>query len=506
VRIGNVRLVVQATLVALFVACLYLSAAPRIGGFPVSVFLEADPLVAVATALSTGHVYHPGSTGLFLGVGLLVATVLLGRFFCGWMCPFGAIHHLAHWLGFPRTPKKRLEGNRYRSVYRLKYVILGLLLGAAALGSLQIGLLDPIALLSRSVVDAVFPAVDGLLRVAGLPGIHPSAAPWVAGATVVGALLVLFVALNLWRPRFFCRALCPLGALLGLFSRFALFRIHRDTATCNGCHLCSKGCEGAAEPEAKVRTAECMVCMNCIEDCPEKAIQFRFLPPRAGAVSPTGIGGRRAALAAIGGLWMGAVLRRGGEVHPPSGRPGVIRPPGSLPEDEFLARCLKCDACLKVCPTSVLQPAAFQAGLEGVWTPVLDMRHGYCDVTCTLCGHVCPTGAIARLTPAQRQGTVPRPGGEPGPVRIGTASYDRGRCLPWAMDTQCVVCEEVCPVSPKAIFTREERVVLRDGTEKALRRPYVDPSRCVGCGICEHHCPLRGPAAVRVGSLIGLVS
>ncbi|MFV1957904.1 MAG: 4Fe-4S dicluster domain-containing protein, partial [Planctomycetota bacterium] len=317
--------------------------------------------------------------------------------------------------------------------------------------------------------------------------------------------VLLFLLLNLWRPRFFCRALCPLGALLALFSRFSLWRIHRDRALCNGCNLCSKGCEGAAEPEARVRLSECMVCMNCIEDCPDKAISFRFLPRRTAAIESAGIGGRRAALAAVGGVFAAVLLDRAGHAVPASGQWAVLRPPASLPETEFLSRCIKCDACLNVCPTNVLQPAGLQAGFAGLWSPVLDMRNGYCDVTCTLCGYVCPTGAIERLTPAERQGLEPRPDGTSGPVRIGTASYDRGRCLPWAMDRQCVVCEEVCPVSPKAIFTREADVVDRKGVKKRLKRPYVDPETCVGCGICEHLCPIRGPAAIRVGAYIGTV-
>ncbi|MHC4547792.1 MAG: 4Fe-4S dicluster domain-containing protein [Planctomycetota bacterium] len=501
-RIANVRIVAQVTFLVLFFACLYLAAAPRIAGYPVSVFLELDPLVSVTTGLATGHLYHENDTGLFLGIGLLVATILLGRAFCGWICPFGTLHHLMHWLGFPRRTATRLDGNRYRGIYRIKYWILGILVVAALLGSLQIGLLDPIALLSRSVTDAIFPAVDTGLRAVGLPGIHPSATPVFAGAWLIGLLFVLFLFLNLWQPRFFCRALCPLGALLGLFSRFALFRIHRDPVTCDGCNLCSKGCEGAAEPEAKVRLAECMVCMNCLEDCPEGAIGFRFLPPPEGAVSTTTLGGRRALLAGVGGLFFALFLRRSGAAVTETSQWGVIRPPGSLTEEDFLARCLKCDACLNVCPTNVLQPAALEAGFEGFWTPVLNMKAGYCDVACILCGHVCPTGAIERLTSAQRQGLEPRPDGTRGPVIIGTAAYDRGRCLPWAMDTPCVVCEEVCPVSPKAIFAREERVVARDGTVRTLRRPYVDPKLCVGCGICEHECPIRGPAAVRVGSRI----
>jgi formate hydrogenlyase subunit 6/NADH:ubiquinone oxidoreductase subunit I len=245
--------------------------------------------------------------------------------------------------------------------------------------------------------------------------------------------------------------------------------------------------------------------MNCVEDCPDKAISLRFLPPREGAIESPNVGGRRAALAALGGVAFAVFLRRAGAAVPESRGRGVIRPPGSVPEEPFLARCIKCDACLNVCPTNVLQPAGLQAGLEGLWTPMLDMKHGYCDIECTLCGQVCPTGAIQRLTPAERSGKAERPDGTDGPIQIGTASYDRGRCLPWAMDKQCVVCEEVCPVSPKAIFTREEDVALRDGGSKRLKRPYIDADKCVGCGICEHHCPVRGPAAIRVGNLIGTV-
>ena len=109
-RIANLRIVFQVDFVLLFLACLYLMAAPRVQGYVVSVFLEADPLVALTTMLSTGHLYHVGPTGLWLGIGLLVVTILIGRAFCGWVCPFGALHHFMHWLGFPRPAKKRLDG------------------------------------------------------------------------------------------------------------------------------------------------------------------------------------------------------------------------------------------------------------------------------------------------------------------------------------------------------------------------------------------------------------
>jgi MauM/NapG family ferredoxin protein len=504
-RVANLRIGFQVVFVLLFLACLYLMAAPRVQGYVVSVFLEADPLVALTTMLSTGHLYHVGPSGLWLGIGLLVVTILIGRAFCGWVCPFGALHHFMHWLGFPRPAKKRLEGNRYRKLYTLKYWILGLTIGMAILGTLQIGLLDPIALLTRSLTDAVFPVVDVGLRAAGFQGIHPSATPAFSGAVLIGVLFAALLLLNFVIPRFFCRVLCPLGALLGLFSRFALFRIHRDPGTCNGCNLCSKGCEGAAEPEGTVRLSECMVCMNCVEDCPHGSIKYGFLPPRERAIEGTTVGARRAAMAGIGGLALAVLLRRAGGNLQESEERGFIRPPGSLPEEDFLARCIKCDACLAICPTNVLQPAGLEGGFEALWTPVLNMKNGYCDIGCTLCGRACPTGAIQRLTPAQRQGSEARPDEESGPVIIGTANHDRGRCLPWAMDIQCVVCEEVCPVSPKAIWSRKVDVVDRNGVTKRLQQPHVDATKCVGCGICEHECPLRGPAAVRVGSRIPTV-
>jgi len=152
---------------------------------------------------------------------------------------------------------------------------------------------------------------------------------------------------------------------------------------------------------------------------------------------------------------------------------------------------------MKACPTGGLQPALTEAGFEGLWTPILVPRIGYCEHSCVLCSDVCPTGAIQKLTVREKVG-------EPGrvePVRIGSARFDYGRCLPWAYDTPCIVCEEVCPTSPKAIYFKEETVTLRDGSRRTLKRPYVDLSLCTGCGTCEARCPVFDRAAIRVTSV-----
>jgi ferredoxin len=154
---------------------------------------------------------------------------------------------------------------------------------------------------------------------------------------------------------------------------------------------------------------------------------------------------------------------------------------------------------MKVCPNNSLHPTFAEAGLEGIWTPALTPRIGYCEPSCVLCSQVCPTGAIWTITP-QEKGWVENVG-EAQPIRLGTAFYDRGRCLPWAMATDCIVCEEWCPVSPKAIYVEDAQVIDSKGQMKTVKQPRIDPSRCVGCGACEYACPLQEHPAVYVTSI-----
>jgi len=199
----------------------------------------------------------------------------------------------------------------------------------------------------------------------------------------------------------------------------------------------------------------------------------------------------RRALMACGASGLGAaVLFR---LRPESERaafePSLIRPPGALAEREFLSRCVKCGECMKVCPTSALQPALFQAGLEGIWSPVLVAVIGYCEYECNLCGQVCPTGAIAHVPLAEKKN-----------LKIGVALVDRDRCLPFAQGKDCIVCEEHCPTPTKAIWLREVEVPGRDGGAITVRQPHVDSELCIGCGICETKCPVRDLPAIRVTS------
>ncbi|MBI1387823.1 MAG: 4Fe-4S dicluster domain-containing protein [bacterium] len=201
--------------------------------------------------------------------------------------------------------------------------------------------------------------------------------------------------------------------------------------------------------------------------------------------------GRRGLLAsAMAGVTGGLLFRVSPRAESEKYSPGLIRPPGALAEDEFLARCVRCGECMKVCITNVIQPAQTEAGVEGFWTPALNMNVSYCEHECTLCGQVCPTGAIRQLTLEEKK-----------KIRIGQAFFDRNRCLPWAFERSCIVCEEHCPVSNKAIWFQEIEVTRRDGSKVTVKQPHVDAVLCTGCGICHSVCPIKDEPGVYVTSV-----
>ncbi len=495
--------------------------------YPVEAFLLADPFVSAMTVLSTHTVYR----GLLWSVGLLALTLVFGRVFCGWICPFGTLHHFFGWILPSRRGRgaARVEANKTHTYQRVKYYLMYAFILASVAGSAIGGLFDPICIAVRAIGLGVIPALQyaggrGLAMVQDVPARpvqHAADGTQDFLATTVWQshqfyfhqtwfilfLLVAVLFANRFIPRFWCRVLCPLGAFLGVFSRFALFGMEKDHAKCTDCNLCIVNCQGADSPQGGVkwRQDECHMCMNCESSCPEDVIKFRFLPNRKSTVtSPDTQRRTLLATAAAGAAFIPAV--RTADSLDVNYQSKVIRPPGAVEERAFLERCIRCAECMKVCPNNALHPAFMEAGLEGLWTPILIARIGYCEHSCVLCGQVCPTGAIQKITEREKLGQ-----GTP-PVKIGTAFYDHGRCLPWSMQTPCIVCEEFCPTSPKAIWVEEVEAPVRDSkpgpageppemkTVK-LQRPHVDPSLCIGCGACEKVCPVQDQPAVYITSV-----
>lgn len=494
---------------------------------PVEGFLLVDPFVAAMTLLSTHTVYR----GLLWSLGLLALTLVFGRVFCGWICPFGTLHHFFGWI-FPSRYGRgnaRVEANKTYPRQRAKYYLLYAFLAAGVTGSAVGGLFDPICVAVRAIGLAVIPAaqwmagnLSAMLAQTGVRSLQAAAdggQDFLAGTVwqnkqfyfhqtwLVGSLFVAILFLNRFVPRFWCRVLCPLGAFLGVFARFAVFGMEKEHAKCTDCNLCLVHCQGADSPQGGVkwRQDECHMCLNCESACPEDVIKFRFLPSRRSAVVTPDTGRRTALATAAAGAAL-LPITRVADVIEANYDHRVIRPPGSVPEKEFLERCIRCAECMKVCPNNALHPAFFEAGVEGIWTPILIPRIGYCEHSCVLCGQVCPTGAIQKITEEQKLGVGQKP------ISIGTAFYDVGRCLPWSMSTPCIVCEEFCPTSPKAIWVEEVDIPKRlPIAEQAgqppkmemvhVQRPHVDPSLCIGCGACEKVCPVQDKPAVYVTSV-----
>jgi polyferredoxin len=515
----------QAAFLGLFLALIAATAALTGAGFdaassarvpwPVEAFLDIDPLAGALVLLATGTV----AGAMIFGLVTLASAALLGRAFCGWACPLGALNQLVSELRPSVKGKRRIASNATKPYQKAKYVILAAVLGAALLGSAVGGVLDPLCMLTRGVSLVVLPwigwALGGVMGAASGSGVAvlrgAADGVWgVAGGSLlagrgliygggfaIGVLFVAVLAVNRWVPRLWCRGLCPLGALLGASGRFGMLSLDKDAGRCDQCGLCQLACQGAASPRPGDRwqRAECDLCLNCVAACPHGAIAFRLAGRATDEQALPDLGRRSVLAGAAAGIALVPAMRTG-SLGSSLGRPdpACIRPPGSRDEGEFLSRCIRCGQCMKICPRNALHPALDEAGAEGLWTPVLVPRIGYCEPTCTLCTQVCPTGAIRTVTEGEKLGR-----GGASMVRIGTAFIDQGRCLPWAMGTPCMVCEEFCPTSPKAVWTREEEVTVRDHAVK-VRRPYVDPAECNGCGACEFACPVHDRAAIRVTS------
>jgi polyferredoxin len=489
--------------------------------YPVSIFLQSDPLVAISNALSTRALYK----GLLWSLTIIIPTLFLGRFFCGWICPLGALNHFFSYFKSERKRGKQLiESNHYKSWQTLKYYFLIALLVAAVFGGQFLTILDPISLSVRSLGLALLPGMNYVLN-AVLQGLFRSPVgalqvaadglqfvlratvlsfkqPYFRQAFFLGLIFITVLALNLRITRLWCRALCPLGALLGLLSRWSILGLEKHVESCNNCNRCLLHCQGGDDPIPGVpwRKSECHLCFNCVADCPKGGIKFKFFPGRRATVEGPSLTRRRVLTSAAAGaaalplfrIVPGLAVQRDAR---------LIRPAGALDEKDFLDRCIRCGECMKACPNDALHPSLTEGGLEGLWTPVVVPRIGYCEPSCVLCSQVCPTGAIWEMT-SKEKGWVREQGSATAKaIRIGTAFYDRGRCLPWAMATPCIVCEEWCPTSPKAIYLRPAEVVGRNGETRQVMQPYLDPERCVGCGACEFACPVKVQPAVYVTSI-----
>ena len=451
-------------------------------------FFHFDPLIALTASIAARTFF----TVFLWALVTVILTVIFGRFICGWVCPLGGLLQSVSFL-FKKMQWHVPKDEGHRLLY-LKYAVLTLVLTAGVFTLDLAGFLDPLSLLYRSFITAVLPALHvsseaaiSVLRNAGIPSLENGISGMIQSLTInrifhqglfLGMLFLGILLLNGYRERFWCRYLCPAGALMAFLSRWNLVKLKVDEDQCVQCGHCTLHCPTQANPypDTDWKPGECVYCYTCSRECPTGAIQF---PIRLSPVAskPVDFTRRKWIFSTLIGIPAVPLFRISPSNHRASDK--RIRPPGALPEAKFLALCIKCGECMKVCPTNGLQPALNQAGPEGLWTPVLVPMIGYCEYYCSLCTQVCPTGAIEELKISEKT-----------EVKIGLAWINKNRCIPYALGESCTVCEEECPTTPKAIIMAEAEINTADGEWTVQAVPVVDPDVCIGCGICETKCPV----------------
>ena len=438
---------------------------------PAELFLWLDPLASLAAAVA-GRCIGPF---LLWTAAILAFSLFVPRAFCSHICPLGTTIDAFDWA--VGRWLKRFHIRRRGAWIHAKYYVLAAVMVAAALGVMLAGHVAAIPAATRGFAFVLGPAQLATLKHASM--VRPVG--WDYWLAI--ALFLCIPALTVLGRRFWCRTLCPSGALFSLVSPLRL-RERRVKDSCIRCGKCVGVCSfDAIRPDFTTRPAECAFCPDCARACPVDAIEFgwRRAAPRAAPDGPCL--SRRALLGASAiGVWAatGVALGR---------RKRLLRPPGSVREDRFLQLCVRCGLCLKVCPGPVLHPAGLEAGLDALWTPVAVPSWAGCHQDCSFCGQVCPTGAIRPLPIEVKRR-----------VHMGLAVVNPRTCLPHRGERDCQLCFEECRAAGyDAIEMRPIRLDVRDVPEGMLSAaeleeasrilaPFVKPEACVGCGLCEYRC------------------
>ena len=433
----------------------------------------------------------------FIVVAALAAlTLVFGRIYCSVICPLGVMQDLIAWFG------KKKRKNRYtfsRAISWLRYSVLGVFVVAlaAGVGSL-VELLAPYSAFGRIATMIFQPLwklgnnVLAMLAERADSYAFYSVDVWMKSLPVLVIAVVTLVVLAVlaWRGgRTYCNTICPVGTLLSFFSRFSLLKVRFQTDKCRSCSLCTKNCKASCIDfkSHRVDYSRCVVCGDCISKCKFGALSYSL--PRKSSATGTGRPdpGKRSFLVASAMVATAALAQEkkkvdGGlaelEDKRAPKRKTPLTPPGSLSAKNMATRCTGCQLCVSECPNDVLRPST---DLLHLMQPVMSYERGYCRPECTRCSEVCPAGAIKPIDKEEKTA-----------IQIGHAVVSLDQCLSAQGNTECGNCARHCPAG--AI----EMVPSDPDDDLSPYVPVVNEEACIGCGACEHLCPVRPFSAIFV--------
>ena len=449
--------------------------------------------------------FLPAVLALNVGVILLwvVLTLVFGRVYCSVICPLGVFQDVVSWFS-GRRKKKKYRFSYSPAVSWLRYGMLGVFIIAmiAGIGSV-VALLAPYSSYGRIVSNLFAPVYQWGNNVLAYFAERSDSyafyetSVWLKSLPTFIIAAVTFVALVVlaWRNgRTYCNTICPVGTVLGFFSRDSLFRPEIDAEKCTNCSLCSRKCKAACinYKDHRIDYSRCVTCMDCIDSCKHGAIsyKYRFGKKEIKETSETGNtnNARRSFLTGMGLVLVSSAVKAqekkvdGGlavilDKKVPA-RTTPLVPPGAKGLRNMRTRCTGCQLCVSVCPNQVLRPST---KLETLMQPEMSYERGYCRPECTKCSEVCPAGAILKLTPADKSAT-----------QIGHAVWVGKNCIPLRDKVECGNCARHCP-------TGAITMVPSDADDAdSLKIPVVNVERCIGCGACENLCPARPFSAIYV--------
>ena len=432
--------------------------------------------------------------------GLAVLTFLFGRIYCSIICPLGVMQDVFGWLG------KKSKKNRYTFSKEYKWLRYGLLAifiaGCLAGVGTIIELLAPYSAFGRICTMLLQPLwMLGNNALASIAEHYESYAfygvdVWMKSLPVffIALLTLIIIAILAWRNgRTYCNTICPVGTVLSFISRFSLLKIHFDEDKCKNCSLCSKNCKAACIDfkNHKVDYSRCVVCGDCIKSCKFGALSYSRKTSgtsKTGTTSDASVDANKRSFLIATALVSTAALAQekkhvdGGladiiEKKAPERKTPIV-PPGARSLKHMTQHCTGCQLCVSKCPNDVLRPSM---DITNLMQPVMSFEKGYCRPECTRCSEVCPAGAIKLIDKEEKSG-----------IQIGHAVVYPDFCLSALGENECGNCARHCPVGAIEMVPSDPEDDLSPSV------PAVNENACIGCGACEHLCPVRPLSAIHV--------